>query len=316
MKEVITQPALRIKVTGICNRSCFFCHEEGDMKTIGAVEADENFFVCVGEIQKYFHLRKVMLTGGEPTIHPQLDKIVGGIDSEEISITSNGIQHLDTSHWKRLKNLGLRRVIFSIHDVVPQTFLELETRNHQFDWAVRALDSQRRNVISASEAGLEVRINTVVYNSASQALNVLNVFEDLQREHGFDIRLLNDLSNVDQSQSNIKEICQTLDAKEIGSSRRAGSSNATMKWQSYSGMKFSTKMAIRYFFSPLCGECKIKAQCHEGFYGIRLERRNDDYWVRLCIYKQGEDVLMPWQEFLKSDLAHHLKNQFTKEQIT
>ena len=30
----ITLPALRVKVSGACNRSCNFCHEEGDMKTI------------------------------------------------------------------------------------------------------------------------------------------------------------------------------------------------------------------------------------------------------------------------------------------
>ena len=71
---------------------------------------------------------------------------------------------------------------------------------------------------------------------------------------------------------------------------------------------FLTKMAYRYFFDPVCVGCLIKEQCHEGFYGIRIERRMSDYWVRLCIYKHTPDVLMPQEAFLKSELVKKLKD--------
>ncbi len=47
---------------------------------------------------------------------------------------------------------------------------------------------------------------------------------------------------------------------------------------------------------------------------IYAERRMSDYWVRLCIYKHTPDVLMPWESFIKSDLAKKFKDLCEQEQ--
>jgi GTP 3',8-cyclase len=314
MSQIITNPALRIKMTGVCNRTCSFCNEEGDMRTIGSIEPNEAFFKCVHTLAEALEIEQVMLTGGEPTIHPDLYKVVNGINAPEISITTNGIRQLSVDEWTRLHDVGLRKVIVSIHDATPQSFIQLETRQRKFGWAVRALESQRHNLMAASEAGLRVRVNTVAYNSHEQINQVLGALEDLQQKYRFDIRLLNDLANIEKSQQIIRDVCQALGARVIREERRAGSSNATVLWETESGFRFSTKMAYRYFFDPICAECPIKEQCYEGFYGIRIERRVSDYWVRLCIYKHTPDVLMPWESFLKSDLAKKFKDLCEREQ--
>lgn len=126
--------------------------------------------------------------------------------------------------------------------------------------------------------------------------------------------MLNDLSNIESSQRNIRNICQILGATEVGSSRRAGSSNAIVSWQTDSGFRFSTKMAFRYYLETICTGCLVKEHCYEGFYGIRLEQRRGEQWVRLCIYKHVPEVLMPWRRFLTSESAEKLRGLLVSEQ--
>lgn len=314
MNQIITNPSIRIKITGLCNRSCSFCNEEGDMRTIGSIEPNEEFFKCVHTLAEMLKIKQIMLTGGEPTIHPSLHQIVSGIDAPEISITTNGIRPLSTQEWTGLKNAGLSRVIFSIHDATPQSIIKLETRGRVFSWAVRSIESQKHNLECASQAGLRVRVNTVAYHSREHVREVLDVLEHLQNKHKFDIRLLSDLSDIEKSHQIIKDVCTESGATVIKEERRAGSSNTVTLWETESGFRFSTKMAYRYFFDPICKDCQIKQQCHEGFYGIRIEQRASDYWVRLCLYKHTPDVLMPWKSFLESELPKKLKDLCKLEQ--
>jgi molybdenum cofactor biosynthesis enzyme MoaA len=63
MKQFITIPSLRVKITGICNRSCNFCNEEGDMRTIKSVEPNKKFFECINTLAKILAIKRVMITG-------------------------------------------------------------------------------------------------------------------------------------------------------------------------------------------------------------------------------------------------------------
>jgi cyclic pyranopterin phosphate synthase len=277
------------------------------MKTIGSVSADESFFECIRQLTSQLGIKRVMLTGGEPTIHPQLLDIIRNIDVPDISVTTNGIRPLSSETWNILRKAGLGKVIVSIHDASPQSFLQLEVRKRNFGWAVQALEAQKNNLVAATEAGLKVRVNTVAYDSYEQVIRVLEDLGGLQQKYLFDIRLLNDLSNIERSQQVIHDVCQALCAVEVASERRAGSSNATVVWRADSGFNFSTKLAYKYFFDPVCSGCLIKENCHEGFYGVRIERRMNDYWVRLCIYKHSPDVLMPWKTFLESNVSKRFR---------
>lgn len=315
MKQVIGKAALRIKVTGLCNRTCNFCNEEGDMRTIEPVIPDKAFFECIRAIACTLGIDRAMLTGGEPTIHPCLHEIVQGIKLSDISITTNGVHAFSVEKWRALRDLGLRKLIVSIHDATPQAFIRLETRQRGFAWAMRALESQKHNLVTASQAGLQVRVNTVAYHSREQVHQVLNALGILQQQYGFEIRMLNDLTNVEKSQQIIRGVCQELGATAIGEERRAGSSNVTVRLATETGSRFSTKTAYRYFFDSICTGCTLKDQCHEGFYGVRIEKRASDYWVRLCLYKDTPDVLMPWKSFLRSGLAEQLKGLHEQERL-
>lgn len=314
MLTQVTKPAVRIKVTGNCNRTCNFCHEEGDMKGILPVDADQEFFDCVHCLCQKLGISRVMLSGGEPTIHPALSDIIAGLNIEDISITTNGIKLIDAKIWQAYKSLGLKKVVISIHDAEPEQFIQLEAKPRTLAWGRRSLDNQLVNLQQICLTGLSARVNTVVYDGPWNATQVIRALETLHNQgHRFELRLLNNLAQPEQSLRDITQICWQYNTTPDGSYRRAGSSNLTNHFVSPTGFRLSAKISFPYFFGPVCDGCVLKKDCKEGFYGVRLERRPDGYYVRLCIYKHSPDVLLPWQEFLASDLAEQIRLNIEEE---
>lgn len=310
----ITSPAIRLKLTGICNRSCFFCNEEGDMKGVLSVRPDRELFECLDALFRVLNIQKVMLTGGEPTLHPQLLEIVSGIKVPEISITTNGTLLKSSKEWSNLYGCGLTQTIVSINEVSLECFLATETRKHSLDWATMALQNQIKNLANLHQAGLPTRVNMVAHGEMRNVRQVFDFFKTLRSIYQFETRLLNDLTNINQSQEVISSIIAELKAKPVNSYRKAGSSNVTRYYKAENGFEFSTKLSFPYFFEPICEGCIIRGQekCFEGFYGPRIELRQDGYYVRMCLYQQTPSVLIPWKKFIGSGLADKLRQTFTE----
>lgn len=310
----ITSPAIRLKITGICNRSCSFCNEEGDMKGVLSVRPDRELFECLDTLFKALNIQKVMLTGGEPTLHPQLLEIVSGIKTSEISITTNGTLLKSSEEWRNLRGCGLTQTIVSISEVSPERFLATETRKRSLDWATTALQNQIKNLVNLHQAGLPTRVNVVAHGEMKNVRQVFDFLKTLRSTYQFETRLLNDLTNINQSQEVISSIIAELKAKPVNSYRRAGSSNVTQYHKAENGFEFSTKLSFPYFFEPICKDCIIRerGECFEGFYGPRVELRQDGYYVGLCLYQQASNVLISWKKFIGSGLADQLRQTFTE----
>ncbi len=311
MKKLISMPALRIKVTGACNRTCHFCHEEGDMRGIDSVALDQSFLTCVNALRATTGIDRVMFSGGEPTLHPEILELIAGVNAPSMSLTSNGILPRDLSWWKKARRGGLSKAIFSVHDATVQSFQALESAPRAAGWSLRCLNAQRDNIVNASRAGLNVRANVVVYNGAETALRVIEMLRALSVP--LEIRLLNDLSNAEKSKRDIDAVCEAYRAKDTSIERRAGTSNVTRQMRGDNGFTFSVKLSFPYFFRAVCGSCEMQKECLEGFYGLRLERRSGEYMVRLCIYRQDGEVLMPYEDFLRTGLPERLRNLYSAE---
>lgn len=114
----------RISLTDKCNLSCFFCHNEGQAKPFGKgnfLKAED--YVYVSQIAKDLGYSKFKLTGGEPTLHPEVLEIVSGIASlnvSDLSMISNGIR-LDKLAFK-LREAGLNRLNVSLYTLNPAKF--------------------------------------------------------------------------------------------------------------------------------------------------------------------------------------------------
>jgi molybdenum cofactor biosynthesis enzyme MoaA len=300
-------PVLRIKITGRCNRSCYFCHEEGGMKDIDDMLPDDKFFVCVTTLLRELGIKRVILTGGEPFINPHIESIIGGVNSivQEISVTTNGAILKSVEEWKKLRKMGLKKVAISIHSASVNSLLLMERKRRSLDWGRKVLSNQFDNIANLLSAGVITKVNIVVHSDSDSTLNIFNKLRSFTGD-GFEIRLLNNLSSIESSQVVISEICGKLGACEIGAYQRLLSSNVTRYFRLSDGFIFSIKTSFSYFLPRICSNCSIRNKCFEGFYGLRLEKRNGDYFVRLCIYKNSPDVLMKWDDFIRSEVIKDL----------
>lgn len=147
---------LRISLTDKCNMRCVYCMAEDmvfmpgdDLMTTPEILRLVNVFARLG-------IDKIRLTGGEPSIHPDLIEIVRGIHAagiNRISMTTNGLRLADLA--KPLKAAGLERVNVSVDTLDPERFHRV-TR-----WG--KLDKVMAGIYAAEAYGLTpLKINAVV----------------------------------------------------------------------------------------------------------------------------------------------------------
>jgi cyclic pyranopterin phosphate synthase len=149
---------LRISVTDRCNFRCLYC-----MPTEGLPWLPRAEILTYEEIAEIVRqlaplgLRRIRLTGGEPTIRPDLERLiamlraVGGV--EDIALSTNGVklEALATT----FRDAGLDRVNMSADSLRPERIVKIARRNLGLD-PVRAARA-------ASAVGLApVKINVVV----------------------------------------------------------------------------------------------------------------------------------------------------------
>lgn len=128
---------LRISLTNECNLKCFYCHREGQGLSFQEMTPEE--IERIVRIASQLGIKKVKLTGGEPTIREDIVEIVGRIRPyvEDLSMTTNGTRMKLLA--EPLKEAGLDRVNISLDtldrkkykditgfDVLPQVLEGIE----------------------------------------------------------------------------------------------------------------------------------------------------------------------------------------------
>jgi cyclic pyranopterin phosphate synthase len=114
---------LRISVTKRCNLNCFYCHREGQKE--GEVEMTPEEIERIVKIASLLGIKKVKLTGGEPTIRDDIVEIVKRIRPyvEDLSLTTNGTVMYRLA--EPLKEAGLDRVNVSLDTLDRKKYKEI-----------------------------------------------------------------------------------------------------------------------------------------------------------------------------------------------
>ena len=146
---------LRISLTDNCNLRCFYCMPEEDYEFTPAsrlmqfdeIEALAKIFVNQG-------VNKIRLTGGEPLVRKDADKIILSLSKLPVSLTltTNGTrlhEYLDV-----LKQANVHSLNISLDTLQPDKFLLL-TRRNQFQ---QVFD----NIHLLVENNFHVKVNVVV----------------------------------------------------------------------------------------------------------------------------------------------------------
>ncbi|HEY8517539.1 MAG TPA: GTP 3',8-cyclase MoaA [Candidatus Binatia bacterium] len=149
---------LRISVTDHCNLRCVYC-----MPLTGAAYAPLEGLLTASEIERVVRaaasvgFRKVRLTGGEPTLRPDLVDIVGRVASvpgiADVALTTNGI--LLPRLAPALAAAGLKRVNVHVDSLDPERVARV------MRWG--KLDDIWAGIEAACAAGLvPMKLNCVV----------------------------------------------------------------------------------------------------------------------------------------------------------
>ena len=124
---------LRIAVTERCNLRCRYCMPNGEVARLAP-----DTLLSFPEISRIAGLcaamgiRKMRLTGGEPTMRTGVETLVGQLVAlpgvETVAMTTNGV-HLATLA-PRLKAHGLARVNISLDSLRPERFARIAGRDY------------------------------------------------------------------------------------------------------------------------------------------------------------------------------------------
>ena len=149
---------LRISVTDRCNFRCVYC-----MPAEGLAWLPKQEILSYEEIAEVVRqlaplgLRRLRITGGEPTIRPDLVRLIGMLKAvdgiEDIALSTNGARL--PAMAQDLKAAGLDRVNLSADSLRPDRIVAIARRDLKFE-PVRAFEA-------ALAAGLDpVKVNVVV----------------------------------------------------------------------------------------------------------------------------------------------------------
>jgi GTP 3',8-cyclase len=149
---------LRISVTDRCNLRCTYCMPVEGLPWLRRDEllSDEEIIEVVRQLAP-FGLRRIRITGGEPTLRPALPALIAGIRAigqvEDISLSTNGVRLPGVA--AELRAAGLHRVNVSADSLRPERVRAIARRSIEFS----PVDAAEH----ALAAGLDpVKINVVL----------------------------------------------------------------------------------------------------------------------------------------------------------
>jgi len=158
---------LRISVTDRCNFRCVYCMpkevygrdhrflERRELLTFEEIARVAGVFVELG-------VRKLRITGGEPLVRRDLERLVALLAELDVDLTLTTNGSLLPAKAQALAEAGLRRITVSLDALDDATFRAL----NDVDFPVRrVLDG----IDAAAAAGLPVKVNCVVKRGVNDA---------------------------------------------------------------------------------------------------------------------------------------------------
>ena len=166
-----------IQVTRLCNQKCRFCSNPEREATLTLDEARALVDDFVGR-----GYDGVILTGGEPTMHPALGDIIEYAHSRGIRarVISNGQKLADLGLMRELVARGMEHVHVSIQSFDPKLQAFLTCNDDSLANVLKAIEN-------IHECGITVDINTTInhYNAGQLDLLVMSLCERFPFLHHF-----------------------------------------------------------------------------------------------------------------------------------
>jgi GTP 3',8-cyclase len=245
---------LRISVTDRCNFRCSYCMpldkyewiDKKEILTFEEITRLATLFVGLG-------VEKIRLTGGEPLVRQNLDRLVGKLSAiqglKDLCLTTNGA--LLGEKIQALKLAGLRRINISLDSLDPDKFRQITKRGD--------LDKVLEGIFAAKNHGLHpIKLNAVIERGVNDD-DILPLVE-FSRQHGFAMRFIEymDVGNANNwtseklvsKQEMIAKIHSHYPLKEVG---RAQGSAPSVDYEFVDGR--GDIGVIASVTEPFCSSC-------------------------------------------------------------
>ena len=276
---------LRVSVTDRCNFRCPYCMPAeiyGDRYQFlpkPQVLAFEEMTRLVGLFAQ-LGVNKVRLTGGEPLVRANLERLVGMLSQvkgvDDLTLTTNG--YLLARQAQGLKDAGLRRITVSLDSMDDEVFQQMNGRGYGTERVLRGIER-------ANQVGLHpIKINCVVQRGVNDhtIVDVARYF----RGTGHIVRYIEymDVGNINGWDHN-----QVVTAAEI-----ADAINAEFPLEPVDA-NYRGEVAKRYRYLDGQGEIGIIASVSQPFCGdCTRARLSTDGKLFTCLFAgEGRDLREP-----------------------
>ncbi len=177
---------LRISVTDRCNFRCVYCMPK-DVYGRDHAFLDRRELLTFEEIARVARIfvdggvKKIRITGGEPLVRRDLERLIGllaglGVD---LTLTTNG--SLLPQKAQLLADAGLRRITVSLDSLDDEQFRALNDVDFPVERVLEGIDA-------AAAAGLPVKVNAVIKRGANE--NQIVPMAAFFRERGHTLRFI------------------------------------------------------------------------------------------------------------------------------
>jgi len=267
---------LRLSVIDHCNLRCVYCMPLRGLSFVPAPElltAEEIETVVRAGVAVGFH--KFRLTGGEPTLRPEIVEIVGRIAAvqgvEDLAMTTNGI--LLPRLARPLREAGLKRLNIHVDTLHPERLKKL--------MRFASLEEMEAGIAAAEEAGLvPIKLNCTV----TRDYNDTDVVELARRakERDWHVRFIElmPLGGGETAHVALSQFVPTAETRrrieaELGPLQQLPPASAADESRNY---RFAEGRGVVGFISPVsepyCGSCNRMRLTADGKFHLCL--LNDD----------------------------------------
>jgi len=286
-----------MSLTNLCNLRCYFCHNEGQCKnsSIDLLSADD--IIWIANIARMAGFTKFKLTGGEPTLRKDIDRIVSGMMAngiKDLSMITNGTLLKQKAHL--LKKAGLPRINVSLLTLSPATFVrDIHPNAALLDRIVEGIDT-------ALEAGYtNIKLNFIYHGSQSndELLQVCHFASARQLTLVLLPILLINAKEEDHFIT-LQSLHSMLEDMGIANTQLIIDNEGLEK--ELITLKSGTRILLRrnelkevYPYEE-CHNCDVKTECRESIFPLRLMA---DGHILPCLAKGRRPI----------DIRTHIKNR-------
>lgn len=245
---------LRLSVIDRCNFRCNFCIPITPVWIPKQELLSFEEIVRVIRILSSLGIEKVKITGGEPLLRKDIDKLIEllaqipGINS--LSMTTNGYFLMDMA-WK-LKKAGLRGITLSLHSLKEEKYEKIVGRSGVFERVLKGIEEAKKAEFNP------LKINVVIIKGCNDD-EILD-FVELARQSGLIVRFIEympfDGKNIWDKKLVMKgeELISLIESKYelVKEDRNAGDTAVNFRFADGTpgGIGIITSMS-----SPFCKDC-------------------------------------------------------------